>query len=102
MEILKNKIRNVLKLYKDASFESFYFIASELENKLKIKFESKIDDFDELYWVFNFKGHDMILNYSTYEGISIYKRRDDACKELDEIIVLQEIKSDIQKNAIFK
>ena len=97
MQIINNKTRNEHKLYNEATFELFYLLAAKLESKMLINFDSKIDDFDELFWTFKYKNQQMILNYSTFDGISIYKRGNNLNNEQDEIYILQEIKNEIQK-----
>ncbi len=62
----------------DASLKNFYQVADILSEDLNIKFNNKEDDFDAIGWEFRFKGHNLTLHYSIYNGISIFptKTRD--------------------------
>ena len=62
----------------DGSLKNFYQVADVLSEDLKIKFNNKEDDFDTIGWEFRFKGHNLTLHYSIYNGISIFptKTRD--------------------------
>ena len=62
----------------DGGLKRFYQIADILSDDLQIVFTNKEDDFDAIGWEFRFKGHNLTLHYSIYNGISIFptKTRD--------------------------
>ncbi|MBH8568161.1 DUF3630 family protein [Microvirga sp. STS02] len=56
----------------NCGFKLFYDVAARLERLLGVEFTNKVDDFDALYWCFNYQKSRLILHYSIYSGISIY------------------------------
>jgi len=62
----------------DGGLKQFYHVADVLSQDFKINFSNKEDDFDSIDWEFRFKGHNLTLHYSIYNGISIFptKTRD--------------------------
>ncbi len=62
----------------DGGLKQFYHVADVLSQDFKISFSNKEDDFDSIDWEFRFKGHNLTLHYSIYNGISIFptKTRD--------------------------
>jgi hypothetical protein len=76
----------------NCDFDIFYSSADKLKNKFKVTFAEKIDDFDTLYWIFQYKGSTFILYYNTFLGVSIYPK---SAKEANgtEIQLIEDIKS---------
>lgn len=58
-------------IYDDCEFSKVYAIADLLSNDFKITFSNKLNDFDTLYWDFEYKGSNLVLYYNMYLGISI-------------------------------
>ncbi len=56
----------------NGGLKQFYHIADMLSDDFKVKFSGKEDDFDSIDWEFRFKGRDMTLHYSIYNGISLF------------------------------
>ena len=56
----------------DGNLSLFYRIAGIINEDLRLKFVNKEDEFDSINWNFKFKGHVLTLNYSIYNGISIF------------------------------
>ena len=50
----------------------FYQIASILSDDLNVAFTSKEDDFDAINWAFQLDRYDLTLQYSIYNGISLF------------------------------
>lgn len=83
---LKNDSGTVEAVIDDnCGMKKFYSVANMLANDLKIKFTEKQDLFDAIDWNFKYKGRQMKLHYSIYNGVSIspFNLRDnDAVTEL--------------------
>ncbi len=56
----------------DGGLKEFYRVANILSQDFDIKFSHKEDDFDTIDWDFRFKGHNITLHYSIYNGVSIF------------------------------
>ena len=74
----------------DCGLKRFYEVANILSDDLEIRFSHKEDDFDTIDWEFRFKGHNMTLHYSIYNGISIFptKTRDALNKDNKAVVEL--------------
>jgi len=55
-----------------SSLQEFYRTADLFNRDLQIRFIHKEDEFDSLNWEFKFKGHYLTLQYSIYNGISVF------------------------------
>ena len=53
-------------------FEDFYKVADYIKFKLKIEYSEKINDFDSLYWLFDYCDVKFILHYYSGLGVSLY------------------------------
>lgn len=58
----------------DCELSKFYSVADLLLSEFNLTFSNKINDFDTLYWDFEYKGNDLVLHYNIYLGISIFPR----------------------------
>lgn len=56
----------------DGGLKEFYRVANILSQDFDVKFSNKEDDFDTIDWDFRFKGHNITLHYSIYNGVSIF------------------------------
>jgi hypothetical protein len=74
----------------DGGLKQFYQVADILSQDFKISFLQKEDDFDSIDWEFRFKGHNLTLHYSIYNGISIFptKTRDALNKDNKAVVEL--------------
>jgi len=74
----------------DGGLKRFYQVADILTNNFRIHFINKEDDFDAIDWEFKFKGHQMTLHYSIYNGISLFptKTRDALNKDNKAVVDL--------------
>jgi hypothetical protein len=74
----------------DGNLKRFYQVADILSSDFRIQFTSKEDDFDAIDWEFKFKGHQMTLHYSIYNGISLFptKTRDALNKDNKAVVDL--------------
>ncbi len=58
----------------DCGFDRFYESANILKKDFQLDFISKINDFDSLYWGFNYNGSELCLHYNIYMGLRIYPK----------------------------
>lgn len=58
----------------DCEFSKFYEVADLLSGGFNLTFSNKLDDFDTLYWDFEYKGNNLVLHYNIYLGVSIFPR----------------------------
>jgi hypothetical protein len=72
----------------DGSLKRFYQIATILSDDLAASFVNKEDDFDAISWDFQLNRYDLTLQYSIYNGISLFPTRmADARKRENEAVV---------------
>lgn len=72
----------------DGGLKRFYQIAGILTDDLKISFTSKEDDFDAISWDFQLQKYQLTLQYSIYNGISIFPTKvKDARRRDNEAVV---------------
>jgi hypothetical protein len=74
----------------DGSLKEFYHVANILSQDMNVNFSNKEDDFDTIDWEFRFKGHNITLHYSIYNGISIFptKTKDALSKDNKAVVEL--------------
>ena len=74
----------------DGALKEFYRLANILSQDFDVKFSHKEDDFDTIDWEFRFKGHNLTLHYSIYNGISLFptKTRDALSKDNKAVVEL--------------
>jgi hypothetical protein len=74
----------------DGGLKRFYQIANILTDVFRVHFTNKEDDFDAIDWEFRFKGHQLTLHYSIYNGISLFptKTRDALNKDNKAVVDL--------------
>jgi hypothetical protein len=77
----------------DGGLKQFYRIANVLSQDFDINFSNKEDDFDTIDWEFRFRGHNLTLHYSIYNGISIFptKTRDALSKDNKAVVELANV-----------
>jgi hypothetical protein len=77
----------------DGGLKQFYRVANVLSQDFDINFSNKEDDFDTIDWEFRFKGHNLTLHYSIYNGISIFptKTRDALSKDNKAVVELANV-----------
>ncbi|MCX8019369.1 MAG: DUF3630 family protein [Chitinophagaceae bacterium] len=77
----------------NGGLKQFYEIADILSRDLNIRFSHKQDDFDSIDWEFRYKGQELTLHYSIYNGISLFptKTRDALSKENKAVVELANI-----------
>jgi hypothetical protein len=72
----------------DGGLKRFYQIAGILTDDLNVAFVNKEDDFDAISWDFHLKNYQLTLEYSIYNGISIFPTKTkDARKRDNEAVV---------------
>ena len=73
MKIINNEAGyNELIVKNSCEYDEFYLFADKLKRLINIEYSSKVDDYDSLYWEFDFEGIKMMLYYNVFLGISIY------------------------------
>jgi hypothetical protein len=77
----------------DGGLKQFYRVANVLSQDFNVSFSNKEDDFDTIDWEFRFKGHNLTLHYSIYNGISIFptKTRDALSKDNKAVVELANV-----------
>lgn len=90
----------------NCDFDIFYICAKNLKMLLNIGYINQVDDFDSLYWQFNFNESAFIIHYNVFLGIGIHpkKGKNSSSKDneaLDEIFELIKDKDMLSKN-LFK
>ncbi|MBE9577245.1 hypothetical protein [Flavobacterium proteolyticum] len=73
----------------DCEFSKFYAVADLLSNEFNLTFSNKLNDFDTLYWDFEYKGNNLVLHYNIYLGISIFPRAFKSATQTDNELVLE-------------
>lgn len=72
----------------DGGLKRFYQIASILTDELQVIFTNKEDDFDAICWDFHLSQYHLTLQYSIYNGISLFPTKaTDARKRENEAVV---------------
>ena len=92
----------------DGGLKRFYQIAGILADDLKILFTNKEDDFDAISWSFQLHKYHLTLQYSIYNGISIFptkvqearKRDNEAVVELASLLEGKLMTADMQKKML--
>jgi hypothetical protein len=77
----------------DGGLKEFYRVANILSQDLDVNFSHKEDDFDTIDWEFRYKGHNITLHYSIYNGISIFptKTKDALTKDNKAVVELASV-----------
>ena len=73
----------------DCGFEKFYSVADVLSNYFNLTFSNKLNDFDTIYWDFEYKGNELVLHYNIYLGISIFPKAFKSATETDNLSVVE-------------
>jgi len=72
MRIVYNDIGyHELIVLDNCEFGDFYDYAEKIKAQLNINYKNKLEDFDDLYWDFEFEKSEFVLCYNVYLGISI-------------------------------
>ena len=78
----------------DGNLKRFYQIAGILSDDLRVSFINKEDDFDAISWDFQLRNYALTLQYSIYNGITLFptkmkearKRENEAVVELAAVL----------------
>ena len=73
----------------NGGLKRFYQIAGILADELKIIFTNKEDDFDAISWNFNLGHHQLTLQYSIYNGISVFPTKTKDARKRDNKAVVE-------------
>lgn len=73
----------------DGGLKRFYQIASILSDELNVTFTSKEDDFDAISWAFRLDHYHLTLQYSIYNGISLFPTKLKEARKRDNEAVVQ-------------
>ena len=72
--------------------KKFYRIANLLVRECKVKFVNKEDYSDTIDWHFNYKGHQLMLHYNIYNGVSVCNKNIRDNEAVNEIAYILEKK----------
>lgn len=73
----------------DGGLKRFYQIANILTDDLQAVFTRKEDDFDAINWDFTLGHHLLTLQYSIYNGISVFPTRTKDARKRDNKAVVE-------------
>lgn len=73
----------------DGNLKRFYQIAGILSDELKAAFTKKEDDFDAISWDFQLQNYHLTLQYSIYNGISLFPTKAAAAKKRENEAVVE-------------
>ncbi|MGZ3837268.1 MAG: hypothetical protein ACXVMS_01560 [Flavisolibacter sp.] len=73
----------------DGGLKRFYQIADILSDDLQVNFTAKEDDFDAISWNFHMGHHELTLQYSIYNGISMFPTRTKDARKRDNKAVVE-------------
>jgi len=73
----------------DGGLKRFYQIADILSDDLEVIFTNKEDDFDAINWDFTLGHHNLTLQYSIYNGISVFPSRSKDARRRDNKAVVE-------------
>lgn len=73
----------------DGGLKRFYQIANILSDHLNVSFVSKEDDFDAISWNFQFGHYALTLQYSIYNGISVFPTKTKDARKRDNHAVVE-------------
>ena len=73
----------------DGGLKRFYQIADILTDDLKVAFSNKEDDFDAISWDFTMGHSELTLQYSIYNGISVFPTRTKDARKKDNKAVVE-------------
>jgi len=69
-----------------ASLQQFYLLTNELSRIRKVRFTGKLDDVDTIEWNFKYRGHQLRLNYSIYDGVTMSPQSTKDAKVVIELV----------------
>lgn len=72
MKIIQKNSRLEISIKDTASIKEYEKVILFLMNNLKLKDIGEVDDFDEHYQIFEYKGYHIVLFYSHFLGLSLY------------------------------
>lgn len=73
----------------DGGLKRFYQIATVLSDDLDVVFTNKEDDFDAISWAFQLNHYNLTLQYSIYNGISLFPTKMSEARKRDNEAVVQ-------------
>ena len=73
----------------DGNLKRFYQIASILSDELKAIFTNKEDDFDAISWDFQLQKYLLTLQYSIYNGITLFPTKTTEARKRDNEAVVE-------------
>ncbi|MBE7172981.1 MAG: hypothetical protein INR73_20560 [Williamsia sp.] len=72
----------------DGGLKRFYEVINILSQNPQVKFSTKLDDFDSIYWDFFYKKNALTLHYNIYTGVTLYPQKfAQAAKKENEAVV---------------
>jgi hypothetical protein len=88
--LANTKCYPVITLSQNCDHVEFYNVATNIENLLGITFFNKTNDFDSLFWDFQYRDTVLTLHFNVFLGLSIYPAKCMDCG-LDDQKIMEEI-----------
>ena len=88
-KLINEKGFTEISISEKREFEDFFKFAEKLKQSIKIDYIEKIDDFDSLYWIFEYEKSIMVVSYNTFLGISIYPRNTKKASVIDNQLIIK-------------
>ncbi len=73
----------------DGNLQRFYQIAGILSDELQVSFTNKEDDFDAISWDFQLRKYALTLQYSIYNGITLFPTKMKEARRRDNEAVVE-------------
>jgi len=73
----------------DGGLKRFYQIANILSDELQVNFINKEDDFDAINWDFHLGNYHLTLQYSIYNGITVFPTKTKDARKRDNNAVVE-------------
>lgn len=73
----------------DGGLHRFYQIASILADDFQVNFTGKEDDFDNINWNFSFGKNHLTLQYSIYNGITLFPTKEQRARRKENKAVVE-------------
>jgi hypothetical protein len=55
----------------NGSLQKFYLLTNQLSKTRHVRFTNKFDEADNIEWHFKYRGHQLTLQYSIYNGVTL-------------------------------
>lgn len=73
-------------IYENGSLNQFYLLTDILSKTRYVRFISKNDDADNIEWNFKYHGRRITLQYSIYNGISLFPENSNDTETMNKLL----------------